>query len=92
MSLQNNFYLCVPIRYGTMAEWLGNGLQNRVQQFDSAWYLKKGRSRKSLRLLPFLRYRYTIIPYRRGKYAKRSESADSDLFACAQNKTRTCTP
>lgn len=26
-----------------MAEWLGNGLQNRVQQFESAWYLlKKG--------------------------------------------------
>jgi hypothetical protein len=24
-----------------MAEWLGNGLQNRVQRFDSAWYLKK---------------------------------------------------
>lgn len=24
-----------------MAEWLGNGLQNRLQQFDSAWYLKK---------------------------------------------------
>ena len=24
-----------------MAEWLGNGLQNRVQQFDSAWYLKQ---------------------------------------------------
>ena len=23
-----------------MAEWLGNGLQNRVQQFESAWYLK----------------------------------------------------
>lgn len=23
-----------------MAEWLGNGLQNRPQQFDSAWYLK----------------------------------------------------
>ena len=23
-----------------MAEWLGNGLQNRLQQFDSAWYLK----------------------------------------------------
>ena len=30
----------IPIRYGTMAEWLGNGLQNRVQQFDSAWYLR----------------------------------------------------
>ena len=24
-----------------MAEWLGNGLQNRVQQFDSAWYLQQ---------------------------------------------------
>ena len=27
---------------GTMAEWLGIGLQNRAQQFDSAWYLKEG--------------------------------------------------
>ena len=24
-----------------MAEWLGNGLQNRLQQFDSAWYLSQ---------------------------------------------------
>lgn len=24
-----------------MAEWLGNGLQNRVQQFESAWNLNK---------------------------------------------------
>ena len=24
---------------GTMAEWLGTGLQNRLQQFESAWYL-----------------------------------------------------
>ncbi len=24
-----------------MAERLGNGLQNRVQQFESAWYLNK---------------------------------------------------
>lgn len=33
-------YLCTrkPTN-GTMAEWLGNGLQNRAQQFDSAWYL-----------------------------------------------------
>lgn len=23
-----------------MAEWLGTGLQNRLQQFDSAWYLR----------------------------------------------------
>lgn len=26
-----------------MAEWLGNGLQNRVQQFESAWNLEDGR-------------------------------------------------
>lgn len=25
-----------------MAEWLGNGLQNRAQQFDSAWDLTSG--------------------------------------------------
>ena len=29
-----------------MAEWLGNGLQNRVQQFDSAWYLKRKAPRR----------------------------------------------
>lgn len=23
-----------------MTEWLGNGLQNRLQQFESAWHLK----------------------------------------------------
>ncbi len=23
-----------------MAEWLGTGLQNLLQQFDSAWYLQ----------------------------------------------------
>lgn len=34
----NNF--AIPIWYGTLAEWLGNGLQNREQQFDSAGYLK----------------------------------------------------
>ena len=27
------------IHIGDVAEWLGNGLQNRVQQFDSAGYL-----------------------------------------------------
>ena len=88
MSLQNNFYLCVPIRYGTMAEWLGNGLQNRVQQFDSAWYLKmeEAASHCGFFLFEVPVYHYTQI------CKKRSESADSDLFACAQNKTRTCTP
>lgn len=32
--------LSLHSQQGTMAEWLGNGLQNRLQQFDSAWYLK----------------------------------------------------
>ena len=27
------------IYYGTLTEWLGSGLQNRVQQFESAGYL-----------------------------------------------------
>ena len=26
---------------GTLAEWLGNGLQNRVRRFESARYLKQ---------------------------------------------------
>jgi len=30
-----------------MAEWLGNGLQNRLQRFESAWYLKvKGQNQR----------------------------------------------
>lgn len=29
-----------------MAEWLGNGLQNRVQQFESAWDLTKTHPQK----------------------------------------------
>ena len=36
-------YLCTrKTDIGTLAERLGNGLQNRVEQFDSARYLKKG--------------------------------------------------
>ena len=36
-------YLCTRnqknISFGTLTEWLGSGLQNRVQQFESAGYL-----------------------------------------------------
>lgn len=35
-------------RYGTVAEWLGIGLQNRVQRFDSARYLKVGEVTRKL--------------------------------------------
>ena len=38
-----------------MAEWLGNGLQNRVQQFESAWNLEDGR-----RLAAICRNRHNI--------------------------------
>ncbi len=34
-------YLYLHSQIGTLAEWLGNGLQNRLQQFDSAGYLSK---------------------------------------------------
>ena len=29
------------MQFGTLADRLGNGLQNRVEQFDSARYLSK---------------------------------------------------
>ncbi len=34
-------YLCTRKTKGTLAEWLGNGLQNRVRRFESARYLKE---------------------------------------------------
>lgn len=36
-----NSYLCKRKQKGTLTEWLGSGLQNRVQQFESARYLYK---------------------------------------------------
>ena len=40
--------------YGDVAEWLGNGLQNRPQQFDSARRLQKvyGHIAQLVRALP----------------------------------------
>lgn len=35
-------YLCKPKTKGTLAEWLGTGLQNRLRRFESAKYLKEG--------------------------------------------------
>lgn len=41
-QLKRFYYLCTrKPAHGTLAEWLGNGLQNRVQQFKSARYLLK---------------------------------------------------
>ena len=39
-----------------MAEWLGNGLQNRAQQFDSAWNLKRRVSNGTPFLCPYGRF------------------------------------
>ena len=36
---KNTPYLCTRKIKGTLAEWLGNGLQNRVRRFESARYL-----------------------------------------------------
>ena len=36
-------------KQGTLADRLGNGLQNRVEQFDSARYLKKRRVCRNVR-------------------------------------------
>ena len=40
-----------PPTFGTLTEWLGSGLQNRVQQFESAGYLTQA---SSFQLLAFL--------------------------------------
>ena len=42
--LEKSLYICKP-KYGTglMAEWLGRGLQNLVQRFESASDLKEVR-------------------------------------------------
>ena len=37
-----NFFLSLHTQKGFVAEWLGNGLQNRVQRFESARNLQKG--------------------------------------------------
>ena len=39
---------------GTLAEWLGNGLQNRVRRFESARYLKKSRYTTALFFVIFI--------------------------------------
>lgn len=42
MVFTNNYYtFASEIKNGTLADRLGNGLQNRVEQFDSARYLYK---------------------------------------------------
>jgi hypothetical protein len=37
----NLLRMCFKTQKGVLAEWLGNGLQNHVQRFESARHLKK---------------------------------------------------
>ncbi len=39
-EIVRNFALAIT-KHGSLAEWLGTGLQNRLQQFDSARNLKR---------------------------------------------------
>lgn len=48
VAKEKKITFALPTTNGTMAEWLGSGLQNRVQQFDSAWYLIKSGSKAIL--------------------------------------------
>lgn len=90
-SIKNFTYLCKrkPIN-GTLAEWLGIGLQNRAQQFDSARYLQK-KSPSSLRKALFI---YIGITY---YYQDSSDSAGAELSAfqpdcCPDDKTPDAPP
>ena len=41
----------ISLELGDVAEWLGKGLQNLVQQFDSARHLQYGRIAQLVRAL-----------------------------------------
>ena len=48
--LKNKYIIFVVpfMQNGTLTEWLGSGLQNRVQQFESAGYLTHERAHHQL--------------------------------------------
>ncbi len=58
-----NFFVFLPstIIQGTVAEWLGSGLQNQLQRFESARYLKKAPDNIDCQGLCFLAGRKTGI-------------------------------
>ena len=56
------YYLCTAkSEQGTLAERLGNGLQNRVEQFDSARYLDL-EPRKTFFRGSFIIYSHVLLP------------------------------
>ena len=57
---QKKMYLCNAKQNGSLTEWLGSGLQNRVQQFESAGYLTK---KLQSMIVVFLFYSLTMLIY-----------------------------
>lgn len=55
------FILTLQSQKGPMSEWLGTGLQNRLQQFESAWDLKGAETQQvnmvTYSLLRFILYK-----------------------------------
>lgn len=53
------YYLCIAkTKNGTLADRLGNGLQNRVEQFDSARYL---RIRNHINMIPYFFVEFIVL-------------------------------
>ena len=56
-----------------MAEWLGNGLQNHAQQFDSAWHL-------DLLVIDLLVISFSVINYVVSMSGPRVSGGDSFFY------------
>ena len=55
-------YICIPILIGRVAEWLGRGLQNLLQRFESALDLhKKHPDKGAFFILTHLYFKVTLF-------------------------------
>ena len=66
------------MQFGTLADRLGNGLQNRVEQFDSARYLFK-LSGNSLRNF---RFNCIMPPTLTQQYIYKRQTTDQIILLC----------
>ncbi len=85
-EIQNRAYLCRPFKNdGIVAEWLGTGLQNLLQRFESARYLTKKAPRTVLAGL----FHYIQSSGLQGKTASRFNRSmycnDPTLFGCMKS-------
>ena len=57
MDFANSIFFCIfALLFGSMTEWLGSGLQNRVQRFESAWNLCEKLNREDYQKIIFAVY------------------------------------